>query len=260
MSKRAAKSKKPVSKAKKSAAKAKAAPKRAAKAKPVSKAKTKPAPKPSPKANPTRKAAPAAAPAAPIAAPPSPVVPAPAAPAPAPVSPPLSAMPANLANKVCLSALSFTPMGFLPCDGSLASVSAAPTAFALLGKKYGGDGKSTFGLPNLSAVAPASATLHYVLPLDPKYSPLTSQAFSESDNLGFIRLLNKGATLPQGYLYCDGSILQIPSDCAFFALLGATFGGDGVKTFAVPDLRQFEKSLAGARYIIAECGLFPNHG
>jgi len=213
--------------------------------KPAAKAIAKPSPKPTAKAKP--------APAAPAPVP-APVTP---PPAPAPVSPPLSAMPANLADKVCLSALSFTPMGFLPCDGSQSSVSAAPTVFALLGKKYGGDGKTTFGMPNLSGIAPASATIHYVLALDPQYSPMTSNDFSNGDNLGFIRLLKKGAALPKGYLYCDGSLLPIAQDCALFSLLGTFFGGDGVKTFVVPDLRKFETKLGGARYVIAEYGIFP---
>ncbi|MBO0951055.1 phage tail protein [Fibrella forsythiae] len=42
---------------------------------------------------------------------------------------------------------------------------------------------------------------------------------------------------PRGWALCDGSLLQIAQNQALFALLGTTFGGDGVQTFGLPDLR-----------------------
>ena len=42
---------------------------------------------------------------------------------------------------------------------------------------------------------------------------------------------------PRGWAKCDGQLLPISSNSALFSLLGTTFGGDGVNTFALPDLR-----------------------
>ena len=42
---------------------------------------------------------------------------------------------------------------------------------------------------------------------------------------------------PQGWAFCNGQILSISQNTALFALLGTTYGGDGVTTFALPDLR-----------------------
>jgi microcystin-dependent protein len=42
---------------------------------------------------------------------------------------------------------------------------------------------------------------------------------------------------PVGWAYCNGQLLPIASYQALFSLLGVTYGGDGVTTFAVPDLR-----------------------
>lgn len=42
---------------------------------------------------------------------------------------------------------------------------------------------------------------------------------------------------PRGWALCDGAILQIQQNQALAALLGTQFGGDGQKTFALPDLR-----------------------
>ena len=42
---------------------------------------------------------------------------------------------------------------------------------------------------------------------------------------------------PTGWVRCDGQLLNIRDHAALYALLGTTWGGDGVHTFAVPDLR-----------------------
>lgn len=42
---------------------------------------------------------------------------------------------------------------------------------------------------------------------------------------------------PQGWALCDGSILNISQNQALYAVIGNRYGGDGVKTFALPDLR-----------------------
>lgn len=48
----------------------------------------------------------------------------------------------------------FAPFGWAVCDGQLLPISQNTALFSLLGTTYGGDGKSTFGLPNLQGQAP----------------------------------------------------------------------------------------------------------
>jgi microcystin-dependent protein len=48
----------------------------------------------------------------------------------------------------------FAPKGWALCDGGLMPISQNTALFALLGTIYGGDGKSTFALPNLQGSAP----------------------------------------------------------------------------------------------------------
>lgn len=43
--------------------------------------------------------------------------------------------------------------------------------------------------------------------------------------------------VPRGWALCDGSLLSIRQNQALFSLIGTTYGGDGVNTFALPDLR-----------------------
>jgi microcystin-dependent protein len=48
----------------------------------------------------------------------------------------------------------FAPHGWAFCDGQLLPLSQNTALFSLLGTTYGGDGKSTFGLPDLQGRAP----------------------------------------------------------------------------------------------------------
>lgn len=50
-------------------------------------------------------------------------------------------------------------------------------------------------------------------------------------------ILFAGSTIPPGFAICDGSLLQVNTNQALFALLGTTYGGDGINNFALPDLR-----------------------
>lgn len=48
----------------------------------------------------------------------------------------------------------FAPFGWALCDGQLLAISQNPALFSLLGTYYGGNGTSTFALPNLQGSAP----------------------------------------------------------------------------------------------------------
>lgn len=48
----------------------------------------------------------------------------------------------------------FAPRGWAFCNGQLLPISQNTALFSLLGTMYGGDGKSTFGLPNLQGRSP----------------------------------------------------------------------------------------------------------
>jgi microcystin-dependent protein len=54
--------------------------------------------------------------------------------------------------------------------------------------------------------------------------------------LGEIRLF-AGNYAPAGWMLCEGQLLPIAQHDALFQILGTTYGGDGVTTFALPDLR-----------------------
>lgn len=46
-----------------------------------------------------------------------------------------------------------------------------------------------------------------------------------------------GNFAPRGWAFCNGQLLAISQNTALFSLLGTIYGGNGVTTFALPDLR-----------------------
>lgn len=54
--------------------------------------------------------------------------------------------------------------------------------------------------------------------------------------IGEIRIFG-GSFAPVGWAFCNGQLLSVSDNDALFSLLGTTYGGDGVSTFALPDLR-----------------------
>jgi microcystin-dependent protein len=55
--------------------------------------------------------------------------------------------------EIRIMAFNFAPRGWAFCDGQLLPISQNTALFALLGTFYGGDGKSTFALPDLQGSA-----------------------------------------------------------------------------------------------------------
>ncbi|MBB5066004.1 phage tail protein [Granulicella mallensis] len=57
---------------------------------------------------------------------------------------------------------------------------------------------------------------------------------------------------PVGWLVCDGSLLSISEYEVLFILIGTTYGGDGVQTFGLPDLRGRTPVHQGAGFVIGQ--------
>ncbi|MBC7171601.1 MAG: phage tail protein [Polyangiaceae bacterium] len=60
-------------------------------------------------------------------------------------------------GEVRIFPFNFAPRGWAACNGQLMAISQNTALFSLLGANYGGDGKSTFALPNLQGASPLHA-------------------------------------------------------------------------------------------------------
>jgi len=52
-------------------------------------------------------------------------------------------------GQVFLFAGDFPPRGYIECNGALLGVNENTALFSLIGAVYGGDGRTTFGLPKI---------------------------------------------------------------------------------------------------------------
>jgi microcystin-dependent protein len=57
-------------------------------------------------------------------------------------------------GEIRMVGFAFAPLDWAACDGQLLPISQNAALFSLLGTSYGGDGKSTFALPNLQGCVP----------------------------------------------------------------------------------------------------------
>jgi microcystin-dependent protein len=72
-------------------------------------------------------------------------------------------------------------------------------------------------------------------------------------------ILFAGRIVPAGWAACDGSLLSISTYQALYAVLGTNFGGDGVNTFGLPDLRSripvgVGQNTAGTNHVLGQKG------
>lgn len=239
-------------------------------------------------------------------------------------------------GQVALYAFNFAPRGWAPCQGQLMPLSQNIPLFEVLGDTYGGNGQTTFALPDLPGVIvgagqgpglsqydvgqtggdpavtllpnelprhghsfvavtdkatsanptngelarpwiaaekidnvvslyspnPASArtalspqsigstgggqphnnmqpylTLNYCIALTGTMPPRGGSSPPVwSSFMGEIGIFSFGFA-PANWVPCAGQLLPIPQNQALYALLGTLYGGDGIRTFALPDLR-----------------------
>jgi microcystin-dependent protein len=135
---------------------------------------------------------------------------------------------------------------FIPCDGRQLAIADYQGLFNVIGTAFGGDGVTTFNLPDLRA-APSglectasgtplgSSNLRFLIDADgddPATVRPTDRYTSE-----IIMFAGAEGKVTDGFLPCDGRTLQIQDYQVLYSLLGVLYGGNGWQTFNLPDFR-----------------------
>ena len=81
--------------------------------------------------------------------------------------------------------------------------------------------------------------------------------------LGEIKMFG-GNFAPRGWALCNGQLLPISQNTALFSILGTTYGGDGVTTFALPNLQgrvpiHWGNGAGLSPYVLGQVGGEENH-
>ena len=154
-------------------------------------------------------------------------------------------------GEMALLPYSFAPQGWANCNGQFLSIAGHEVLFSLLGKRFGGNGQTDFGLPDLVNTPPRNQAYPdgsiFFISLDGVTDPPIAL-------LGAVQSFPLAA-VPDGWVACEGQLLPIDRYRPLFSLLGAKFGGDGRTTFGLPDLREY--AALGMLYGICARAPFP---
>lgn len=74
-------------------------------------------------------------------------------------------------GQIMLAGFTFAPRGFALCNGQVVTIDQNQALFTLLGTHYGGDGQTTFALPDLQSRTPVGFGSSY----DPAWQPTPYQ-------------------------------------------------------------------------------------
>ncbi len=83
--------------------------------------------------------------------------------------------------------------------------------------------------------APASLGLKYIICINSSTLPATSGPAIETAMVGEIKLF-AGVQAPSGWAFCEGQVLPISSFPDLYSVISNSYGGDGVFSFALPNL------------------------
>ena len=68
----------------------------------------------------------------------------------------------TMLGEIELFPFTFVPRGWLLCNGQILNIAQNQALFSLLSFSYGGDGQTTFALPNLLGTEPVPNTKFYI--------------------------------------------------------------------------------------------------
>lgn len=180
----------------------------------------------------------------------------------------------------------FAPKGWAFCNGALLPISNNQVLFAIIGTNYGGDGRTTFGLPDLRGRSPVGANTRLI----PDPGPgLSLQAIALGENSGkesvFILMTQLPVHTPEMTVTVKipastalGNVTDSPSDTAVLApgrssdravnLYTSDAADTSLKPFnATVNIQSVGGGLPvdirnpsqGVSFIIAVEGIYPSH-
>lgn len=157
-----------------------------------------------------------------------------------------------LLGQISLFAFPYAPMGWAECNGQELNISQNTALYSLIGIRFGGNGTTTFKLPNLQNSSPIPNAKYYIAleGIYPSFDVGSAEA-----TIGEIVMFPYDRT-PGGYLPCNGASLNIAQNQALYSLIGASYGGDGITSFNLPNLTDMEP-IENMNYYICVKGYYP---
>ena len=171
--------------------------------------------------------------------------------------------------QVMLFAFNFAPRNWAFCNGALMPISQNQALFSLVGTTYGGDGRVTFGLPNIHdssvmSIGQGPGLSNYVLG---ENSGVSQVALTQTQMPAHTHTVYAGGTPSQSNIVAtppqDGWIANHdvgPVTDVLFAPApgGQTFASQVISIGGGSQPHENEQPYLGMNYCIALFGIFPS--
>ncbi|WP_245946932.1 tail fiber protein [Paenibacillus cellulosilyticus] len=145
------------------------------------------------------------------------------------------------------------PAGWMYCGGQQIPISQNTPLFSLIGTNFGGDGKTTFAVPDLRDYEPALGTGYYIA-LNGVFPG--ADISNSSKFISELRLFPYTFT-PGGWLPADHRTISIANNTPLFSLIGDKYGfSQQYVDFRLPNIAPV---IPGVKYYIATEGVFPGN-
>jgi microcystin-dependent protein len=166
---------------------------------------------------------------------------------------------------IAIFAGNFAPRGYMLCQGQMLAIAQNAALFSLLGTTYGGNGQTTFALPDLRGRAPIGAGQGVGL----TSIELGQIAGSESTSISINNMPNhthplSASSQPAGQATPQGNFIAVPVDST--GNPGTGFNSNSNTQMAATSVgptggsqpMPIRNPCLGINYIIATQGLFPS--
>ena len=135
-------------------------------------------------------------------------------------------------------AFSFPPYGAPSCGGQLISIPSNTKLFSILGTSFGGNGTTSFALPDLNNMIAVGGTeiglqQAYALVCTAMIAATPPAGQTNYPMVGMVAMFG-GNYAPAGWLVADGATLAIAQNMPLFQAIGTTYGGDGAGSMTTP--------------------------
>jgi len=165
-------------------------------------------------------------------------------------------MSAPFLGQITIFAGNFAPRGYALCNGQLLSIASNTALFSILGTTYGGNGTSTFALPNLQGRVPIGAGTGAGL-----------SAYNEGDSGGVESVVLNASQMPihTHPVNATSAARSSSSPVAHFPSAGGYYGSTSGSQMAAGMLgnaggntgHENRQPYLAINYIIALQGIFP---
>jgi microcystin-dependent protein len=164
-------------------------------------------------------------------------------------------------GEIRMFAGNFAPAGWMLCDGQLLPISENETLFQLIGTTYGGDGESTFALPNLQSRVP----VHMGTGKDSAVYQLAQMAGTEQETLTTQQIAQHTHPLqasgdPASSASVGNNVIATPAAATPFSINNATLflASQSVTPDGGSQPHENTQPFLCINFIISLFGIFPS--